>query len=202
MKSFFAGILVMIGIGLISLNGSLTMELGDSLSLGFALSYAIFVVMTGIFAVKCNPIGMSFFSYLGTGVLAIIAALLFEDIPTAFPKSGLLSLVYLATISTAVAFTLQNVAQKYTSDTHTAILLSTESLFAFIFGVFFYGDPYTTRILIGGIVVFSAIILSEVKFKKPSAKKAENSQEVTQPPDEVEEITYEMLAIEVKEPKL
>lgn len=202
MKSFFAGILVMIGIGLISLNGSLTMELGDSLSLGFALSYAIFVVMTGIFAVKCNPIGMSFFSYLGTGVLAIIAALLFEDIPTAFPKSGLLSLVYLATISTAVAFTLQNVAQKYTSDTHTAILLSTESLFAFIFGVFFYGDPYTTRILIGGIVVFSAIILSEVKFKKPSAKKAENSQEVTQPPDEVEEITYDMLAIEVKEPKL
>ncbi len=184
-KSFFAGILVMIGIGLISLNGSFTIELGDSLSLGFAVSYAIFVVMTGVFAVKCNPIGMSFFSYLGTGVIAIIAALLFEEMPTAFPKTGLLSLVYLATISTAVAFTLQNVAQKYTSDTHAAILLSMESLFAFIFGVFLYGDPFTPRIFIGGLTVFSAVIISEIKLKRRPSKN--------------EDIHEEILNIETKE---
>lgn len=177
-NSFIAGVMVMIGIGLISLNGSLTIELGDSLSLGFSVSYAIFVVLTGIFAGKCNPIGMSFFSYLSTGVFSLVAALLFEDVPTSFPTPGLISMAYLAIINTAVAYTLQNVAQKYTTDTHTAVLLSTESLFAFIFGVFFYGDPFTPRILIGGLIVFSAVIISEVNWK-------------TQKPPEPEQITNE-----------
>ncbi len=95
----------------------------------------------------------------------MIVALVFEERPTTFPTAGVMSLAYLAFINTAVAYTLQNVAQKYTSDTHTAILLSTESLFAFIFGVFFYGDPFTPRILIGGLIVFSAVIISDLKWK-------------------------------------
>lgn len=175
-KSFFAGILVLIGIGLISLNGSLSIALGDGLSLGFSVAYSIFVVLTGIFAGKCNPIGMSFFSYLGTGVFSLIAALFFEDVPASFPASGLMSLAYLAIVSTAVAYTLQNVAQKYTSDTHAAILLSMESLFAFIFGVFLYHDPFTPRLLIGGLIVFSAVIISEIKWKKQS-KPVEDTEE-------------------------
>ncbi|WP_352399622.1 DMT family transporter [Anaerotignum sp.] len=165
-NAFVAGILVMIGIGLISLNSSMSIELGDGLSLGFSFCYAVFVVLTGIFAGKCNPLGLSFFSYLSTGVFSLCAALIFEDVPKVFPPAGVISLVYLAIINTAVAYTLQNVAQKYTTDTHTAILLSTESLFAFIFGVCFYGDPFTPQILIGGLIVFSAVIISEVRWKK------------------------------------
>lgn len=178
MKAFFAGLMVMIGLGLISLKGSLTIEIGDGLSLAFAVAYAIFVVLTGIFAAKCNPIGMSFFSYLSTGVFALIAALLFGQIPSALPMRGMLALAYLATVSTAVAFTLQNVAQKFTSDAHAAILLSLESLFGFVFGVFLYGDPYTSRTLIGGLIVLSAVIISEVKWKKqlkPMENMLENS---------------------------
>lgn len=162
-NSFIAGVLVMMGIGLISLNEALTIELGDGLSLGFSLSYAVFVVLTGIFAGKCNPLGMSFFSYLVTGMLSLITALLFEEFPTSFPPTGVMSLAYLAIINTAVAYTLQNVAQKYTSDTHTAVLLSTESLFAFIIGVCFYGDPFTPRILTGGLIIFLAVIVSQGK---------------------------------------
>ncbi|MDD4844716.1 MAG: DMT family transporter [Anaerotignum sp.] len=172
--AFFAGILVLIGIGLITLNNTLTIHLGDSLSLGFGIAYAIFVVLTGIFAGKCNPIGMSFFSYLGTGVFSLFVALLFEEFPASFPKTGLLALAYLATVSTAVAFTLQNVAQKFTSDSHAALFLSMESIFAFIFGVFLYGDPFTPRLLIGGLIVFSAVIISEFKWKKhPKTKEDE-----------------------------
>jgi drug/metabolite transporter (DMT)-like permease len=183
--AFFAGILVLLGIGLITLNSSFTIEIGDSLSLGFAVAYAIFVVLTGIFAGKCNPIGMSFFSYLGTGVFSLFVALVFEEFPVSFPKAGLLALAYLATVSTAVAFTLQNVAQKYTSDSHAALFLSMESLFAFIFGVFLYGDPFTPRLLVGGLIVFSAVIISELKWKK-SPKIEEVEQLDTQTPESME----------------
>lgn len=179
-NSFFAGVLVMIGIGLISLNRSFTIELGDALSLAFSVSYAIFVVLTGIFAGKCHPLGISFFSYFTTGVFSLITALIFEDIPTVFESRGVLSLAYLAIINTAVAYTLQNIAQKYASDTHTAVLLSTESLFAFVFGVFFYGDPYTPKTLIGGLIVFSAVLISSLQFKK-KIKIDENTQETIAP---------------------
>lgn len=165
-NSFVAGVLVVFGIGMITLNGSFSIELGDSLSLAFSVAYAIYVVLTGILVGRCNPFGMSFYSYLTTGVLSLVTAMLFEDMPHTFSAAGIGSLAYLAVVNTAVAYTLQNVAQKHTSDTHTAILLSTESLFAFIFGVFLYGDPFSPRILIGGLIVFSAVLLSEVKWKK------------------------------------
>ena len=47
-KAFAAGAMALFGIGLISLSGSLRVELGDALSLLFALVYSFLIVATGI----------------------------------------------------------------------------------------------------------------------------------------------------------
>ena len=51
-KAFAAGAMALFGIGLISLSGSLRVELGDALSLLFALVYSFLIVATGICAKK------------------------------------------------------------------------------------------------------------------------------------------------------
>lgn len=165
-KAFVAGFLTLAGIGMISLNSALTIELGDALSLGFALLYSLMIVVTGICVTKCDPLAMSFFSFLTTGLLSLVVAVLFEEMPTVIPTKGIWALAYLAVVTTGVAYTLQNVAQRFTSDTHVAILISTESLFGFVFGVFLFGDPFTYKLLVGGLIVFAAVIVSEVDFKK------------------------------------
>lgn len=165
-KAFVAGVLALVGIGLISLSGSLGIELGDGLTLLFSLLYSFLIVATGILAKRVNPLAMSFFQYLTTGVLSIGTTLLFEERATVFPASGVGALVYLMTINTVVAYTLQNVAQRYTSDTHSAVLISTESVIGYFCGVVLYGDPFTPKVLMGGLIVFSAVLLSVVEWGK------------------------------------
>lgn len=166
MKAFVAGLLALVGIGLISLGGSFHIELGDGLSLLFSLLYSFVIVATGILAKRANPLAMSFYQYLTTGVLSIITTLLFEPRVTVYPAPGILALAYLLTINTVVAYTLQNVAQRYTSDTHSAVLISTESVIGYFCGVVLYGDPFTPRVLVGGLIVFSAVLLSVVQWER------------------------------------
>lgn len=165
-KALVAGLLALAGIGLISLSGSLGIELGDGLTLLFSLLYSFLIVVTGILAKRVNPLAMSFFQYLTTGVLSIGTTLLFEERATVFPAAGIGALVYLMTINTVVAYTLQNVAQRYTSDTHSAVLISTESVIGYFCGVVLYGDPFTPKVLMGGLIVFSAVLLSVVEWGK------------------------------------
>lgn len=165
-KAFAAGLLALVGIGLISLSGSLGIELGDGLTLLFALLYSFIIVVTGLSAKRVNPLAMSFYQYLTSGVLSIGATLLFEERATAFPLVGIGALFYLLFINTVVAYTLQNVAQRFTTDTHAAVLVSTESVFGYFCGVVLYGDPFTPRVLFGGMVVFSAVLLSVVQWDK------------------------------------
>ena len=164
-KSMVAGGMVVIGIGIVSLQESLMIGFGDMLALGFAVGYSIMVVYTGIFAVKSNPLAMTFFSFLTTGILGLIVALIFEEPVTSYPAEGVYALAYLALINTVMSYSLQNVAQRYTSATHTAVLLSTESLIAFSLGVFVYGDPFTIRLLLGGLTIFAAVLVSSLEYK-------------------------------------
>ncbi len=172
-KAFLAGALALSGIGLISLGGAGGIQLGDVLSLCFSVIYSFLIVMTGIFARKTNPLAMSFFQYFTIGILSLAAALLFEKRPMVFPTNGVMALLYLMIVNTVVAYTLQNVAQRYTSDTHTAVLVSTESVFGYFCGVFLYGDPFTPRVLAGGMIVFCAVLLSVLNWKEIFKKRKE-----------------------------
>ena len=83
-KAFAAGAMALFGIGLISLSGSLRVELGDALSLLFALVYSFLIVATGICAKKVSPLAMSFYQYLTAGGLSLITMLILGEMPQAY----------------------------------------------------------------------------------------------------------------------
>ena len=66
--------------------------------------------------------------------------------------------------STFLAFLLQTVAQKYTSSTHAAILMSLESVFGSIFSIILLGDHFTLMMAIGCVVIFLGVITAETKW--------------------------------------
>ena len=136
-KAFAAGAMALFGIGLISLSGSLRVELGDAL-----------------------------YQYLTAGVFSLITMLILGEMPQAYPLVGVGAMAYLMIVNTVGAYTLQNIAQRYTSDTHSAVLLSMESVIGYFCGVVLYGDPFTTRVLIGGLIVFGAVLLSVLNWKE------------------------------------
>lgn len=61
---------------------------------------------------------------------------------------------------------LQSVGQKYTSANKTALIITTESIFAAILSALLYGERLTLRGYIGCILIFGAVLLAETPIKK------------------------------------
>lgn len=162
-RSFAAAFVCVLGMGLLTLNESLSINLGDALTLGCAVLFAGHIVSNGYFARKIDPVVLTVLQFAFTAVFSIIVAVFFEPLPTNVTQDGMTSIIYLGLFSTCLAFFLQTVCQKYTVSTHAAILLSTESLFGSIFSAWLLSEIFTTKMLIGCAAILCAILIAELK---------------------------------------
>lgn len=165
-QDVIAAILTLFGIGCISLGGDFSINFGDMLSILFALIFAFQIIFVGAFVRNENPIQLSFFQFLSAGILATIVMLCVDGIPKSCNTTTLYSLLYLIVLNTVVAFTIQNVAQRYTSETTASILIALESFFGFLFSILFLQEPITPKVILGCILIFSAVIISKLNMKK------------------------------------
>ncbi len=165
--AIIAGIMTMAGIGILSLNGNFSISIGDGLSLLYAMMFGLQIVLLGLFMKEMNVIQFTIIQFLTAGILSMGCAICFEKIPQVLSKETIAGVFYLIVFNTTIAFTIQNIAQKYTSDTHTSILLSMEALFGVIFSVLLLKEEFTIKMIFGAILIFIAVILSKMeKIKK------------------------------------
>lgn len=164
--SIIAAILSVIGIGFLSLRGDLTINIGDFLTLICGLCYALHIVYIARYSSQDDPILLTILQLATTAVLSWIFAPIMDG---AFPLQGLqekgviISMLYLGLLSTMAAFLLQNICQKHTPPSMAALLMSFESVFGVIFSVIFLHEILTTRSIIGFVLMFAAILISELK---------------------------------------
>lgn len=163
--SILSGFLTLIGIGFISLQQNLSIGYGDSLTLMFAVVFAFQIVLIGIYARNIDPIHLTTTQLLTAGTLTLISALIFEPNIKFINSQSIMSISYLVIFNTTIAFLVQNIAQKYTSDTHTSIIISLESVFGCFLAILIMGEVFTKKMIIGCILIFLAVILSKVKDK-------------------------------------
>ena len=159
-KNYIASLLALAGLAFLSLRGSAEIQIGDFITLGFALLFSAQIVIVGNLPEKCETIPITFYQTLASAVFAGIAAFC-TGIPNGlFSIHSWTGIVYLGVINTAVALGLQNFAQKYTSESHAALLLSLESVFGLLFSILYYGDILTLRMTIGCALIFAALLVS------------------------------------------
>lgn len=167
-KIIAAAILALAGIALLTLKDDFTIGLGDFLTFLFAVTFSLQVVFIGIFMKDMDATLFTFLEIGMAAVFSLITALIF-DTPAGLSEMRLiplLGLIYLVTFNTAFAFLLQNLCQRFAPANHTAILLSTETVFGTIFAVTLAGEVFRGRMLIGCIFMFAAIIVSELPGRK------------------------------------
>ncbi len=172
-SSVLAGVLTCIGIGLLSLQRDLTMGFGDSLTLGFAALFALQIVLIGIYAKHIDPVHLTMIQLLTAGILSAMSALVFEPRLSTIDNRALLSIGYLVIFNTAMAFLVQNIAQRYTSDTHASIIISLEALFGSVLAVLLLGEVFTGKMMIGATFILMAVMISKVLGKKPEREQGE-----------------------------
>ncbi|HBD65222.1 MAG TPA: EamA family transporter, partial [Clostridiales bacterium] len=72
-------------------------------------------------------------------------------------------ILYTAIMVVGVAYTLQIIGQKTTDPNIAAIILSMESLFAVISGAIFLKETMTIKEIAGCVLMFAAVIMTQVK---------------------------------------
>ena len=163
-KVFVGSLLTFIGIGLVSYEGTLSLNKGDILTLICAVFFALHIISIDYIGKMMASLKLAYIQIVVASLLFVVTALLFEPIPTSLSPSGIWAVVYLGIFSTCLCFTLQTVAQRHTPPSHASMLLSLESIFAAIFGVLLLGEAMTTKVIFGCILIFFAILMIEMEM--------------------------------------
>ncbi|MGH4138884.1 DMT family transporter [Clostridium sp.] len=162
--SLVSAFMCFIGIGMLTLDGGIHIGLGDGLTLLCAVFFAAHIVSVGFFTQKVGAIILVIIQLGSAAVFSFIAALIFEPVPTQMNSSTIIAIGYLAIFSTMFAFMVQNVAQKYTTPTHAAIILCLESVFGVILSVLVLNEIFNIKMVLGCLTIFLAIITTETKW--------------------------------------
>jgi drug/metabolite transporter (DMT)-like permease len=120
-----------------------------------------YILLVQKFVDGADPYGLACWQALGGMVLSFAAAVIFEPFPSHLPLSAWIAIIYAGTIGFALTLVLQTIAQKYTSATHVAILLSTSGIFGSAAGIIFIGEPMTVRIFAASALILAGVLTVE-----------------------------------------
>ncbi|KGR77004.1 DMT family transporter [Ureibacillus manganicus] len=161
--------LAIIGIAFLSLQFTAEVNIGDLLTLACAFAFAYQIFYTAKYVKDEDPILLTVVQMGVAAILAWIALLIKGDTNFSFEMEGVLSILYLGIFSTTLAYCFQTIAQKYTSETKAAIILSTEAFWGMVFSIILLSEVITARMIVGAVLILLAILISETKlsfFKK------------------------------------
>lgn len=171
--NMMAAVLCVIGIFFIAMAGeggsifkaSKEALLGDGLALLSGILFASHIVAVERFGGNKDPFVLTIMQFVVAAVLSWITTLIFEDnSQIQFATRPVLEVLYLAVFCTAVALLLQNIGQKYTDPNSAAIILGCESIFGIIIPVAVGMEKLTVKSVIGFVLIFMAILISETKL--------------------------------------
>lgn len=165
-KVFAGSFLTLAGIGFIGLDSTLSLNKGDWLTLLCALFFAMHILSIEFYTRTIHVFKVAFIQISVAALWFIAAALLFEPMPSAVSPRALAAIVYMAVVSTFGCFTVQTIAQKHTTSSHASIIMSLESVFAAVLGVWLLQEEMTMAMLFGCGLIFIAILMVEVNLKK------------------------------------
>ena len=161
--------LCLAGVGLLSLSGGWGMSLGDILTVLSGVPCAINIVISSIVCKNRNVLLLTTIELWVVTIFAWMFAFAGNALPTELPLGAVGSIVYLGLFATALCLFMQSYGLKYAEPTIGGMLLSLESVFGVIFSVIIYHEQLTLRMILGFVVIFAAILLSQWERKKAPA---------------------------------
>jgi drug/metabolite transporter (DMT)-like permease len=170
-SSILGAVMAFFGLGLMTLTGNTgvvtaetVINLGDLLTLMCAVLFALYILAVGKYTVQVDSIPFAIIQIGTVAVMSAVSSLAFET-PVIPEGSGVwFNILFLAVVCTSMAFIVQNVAQKYTSSTHTALIYSGEPVFAAIFAYIVVGEVMGVNGVIGAALILMGLLAAELNL--------------------------------------
>lgn len=173
-QCLFAVVFAVIGIGLLSLTSGFRIGAGELLTLLCGVGFALHIVFSDRFTETQDPLLLAVLQMVFAAIFGWIMAPVHDGALDLTMFAGMdfwIAILYSGILSSAICFLLQVVAQKHLSVTTSSILLSMESVFGTVFSVLFLHEILGGRKILGFVLMFVAVIVSQVTFTRKNKKR-------------------------------
>ena len=148
------------GLGVLTLEG-FSVGYGEAITLFGAVLYALHIVGLGAWSNAREAMGMAIVQLIVI-TLICFAATIPDGVVLPSNTEDWLSIIYMAVFAAALALAGQTWAQAHLPPTRSAIIMSMEPVFAALFAVLLGGELLTQRMLVGGVLVLTAMLIVEL----------------------------------------
>ncbi len=137
-----------------------------------ALLFSVQILCVDHYAPIMSPVVLACVQFFVSGIVSLLAALIFEirPDPAAWINSlssanSWIAILYTGIFSCAVGYTLQAVGQRSLNPALASLIMSLESVFSTIFGWLILHQTMTGKELCGCLLIFAAVILAQLPRK-------------------------------------
>ena len=155
--------LASVGAFMLSTAGKFHAQPGDAIELLGSLFWALHFVILGKFASKFESISFASGHFFISGFINLLIGLFTEKLSTLTAPPLMGAILYRATLSIGIGYTLQVWGQKHTPPTDAALILSLEGVFAVIAAWLALKQILLPIQVVGCVVIFGAVLLSQIK---------------------------------------
>ncbi|MBP7072879.1 MAG: DMT family transporter [Clostridia bacterium] len=156
-----------LGLFLLSYTGSdFNFNIGDFLTILCSICYAWQLLFTGTYVQKHDATLLAIVQLFFVSLYGMAFAVILEPIPANMSVPSFWSLMFSAVFCTAFAFWMQTTAQKFTAASHIALIFTMEPVFGALTSFLLLNEMLGARGIIGGILIVSAMIISEFQWAK------------------------------------
>lgn len=153
--------IALVGLYLLCVTGDFSIQSSDALIVLCAVFFAVQILLVDRLP-HLNGMHLCCAQLTVVAVVSTILAAFFEEPLTTLATVNWFPMIYCGVFSSAIAYTLQIVAQKDANPTVVTLLLSTESVFSVLCGWIVLGDMVSLREGIGCVLMFAAVILANL----------------------------------------
>lgn len=170
-KVFISALIGLAGVSIMSVTGfstgELSIGLGEILTLLSAFGYGGAIVAVDKFTEKSSVEFITASQFIFTFLIAVVAALIMEEPPQMeLTIPVFLEFVYLIFLGTFLTQLLFTYGTKHASANQAGVIFPLESVSATLFGCLLLGEQLAAVQVIGGLMLITAIIISNVSFQK------------------------------------
>ena len=168
-RNVICAFIAIFGIGLVCLDKALGFSfMGEGMTILCGVFFAAQIVAIDVWGKRLDIILYTIIQFFAAFIICLAFSLIFEAPPEAVSTKAVFSIGYLAVFATVISFIFMNVGIKNTNASESSLILCLESVFGVAFSMIFYHERPSLQAIIGFAVIFTALIINEVR---PSVKK-------------------------------
>jgi len=161
-------VLAVAGLYFLSCVGVTSVSFSDLLLIGCALMFAVQIIFVDIYAGIVDPLRLNVVQVAVCTALSAIIAFCTETVTWQAIGGSWIPIAYAGVLSMGVAYCMQILGQRDVEPSTASLIMSLESVFAVLCGVLFLQERMTKWEIIGCVLLFIAVVLSQIRI--PSKK--------------------------------